>query len=104
MNLLDYISALWNLPELLRKVDIMSAEIEALTDAVAGIKDAVPAVAEAIDRLEAAVTAATNSGGMSQEDKAALASAIDDLRDAGAQLAAAVADANDGTDEGAVPA
>lgn len=81
----------------------MDAQVQKLTDAVAEIKDALPAVAGAIDALEAKITAIANSGGMSDEDRAAIAQATDDLRAAAASLANAVNDAEDGVDEAAQP-
>lgn len=101
MSILDYFSALWNLPELSRKVQAMSEEVEALTNTVNDIKAAVPAVAAAVNTLEAKITEALANSGMSAEDKAAIVAVTNDLKDAVKGLGDAVADANDGTDEGA---
>lgn len=81
----------------------MEPQVQKLTEAVNEIKDALPAVAGAIDALEAKITAIANSGGMSDEDRAAIEHATDDLRAAAASLASAVSDANDGIDEAAQP-
>lgn len=81
----------------------MDVQIEKLVEAVSEIRASLPAVADAIDALEAKITAALANAGLSQEDRDAIAAAIDDLRDAGASLASAVSDAEDGVDEAAQP-
>ncbi len=101
MNIPRFFHALRHLARTTRKVYQMDAQIQTLTEAVSEIKDALPAVAGAIDALEAKITAIANSGGMSAEDRAAIAQATDDLRAAAASLGAAVSDANDGIDEAA---
>lgn len=103
MNITRFFNALRHLAATTRKVHRMDAQVQKLTDAVAEIKDALPAVAGAIDALEAKITAIANSGGMSDEDRAAIAQATDDLRAAAVSLASAVSDANDGIDEAAQP-
>ena len=79
----------------------MEPVVTELQATVASIKGAIPAVAEAVNKLEAAVTAATNNGSMSQEDKDAITAANDELKAALQGISDAVADANDGTDEAA---
>lgn len=102
MSFLDFILGFSSeFSNLKGKVSAMEPVVEELQNTVAGIKAAVPEVKAAVDALEAAVTAATNNGGMSQEDKDAITQASADLRDALQGLTDAVADARDGTDEGA---
>ena len=76
----------------------MSTEIVDLTKAVTDVVDAVKPLPAAIDKLEAAVTAAT---GLSPADKTAIADAIAALKGVKTNVDAAVADAGDGVDEAA---
>ena len=78
------------------------ASFEELTQVVTDLAAAVQPLAGAIDALEAAVTAA--KGTLTAEQQTALDSAVSGLRAIGTDIAAAVADAGDSTDEGATPA
>lgn len=101
MNAIDFLLGLSSeFSTLKRKVRIMEPVVAELMTTVSNIKGALPGVADAVNALEAAVTAA---GGMSQEDKDAITAATNDLKDALQGITDAVADAGDGTDEGATP-
>lgn len=85
-------------------VQAMTQEVEDLKQAVTDVKAAVGQIPGVIDAFEARITAILANSGMSQEDKDAITQATADLRATTATALAAVADANDGTDEGAPPA
>ncbi|HEY1283012.1 MAG TPA: hypothetical protein VGE96_00905 [Steroidobacteraceae bacterium] len=73
-----------------------------IVDAVAGLVQAVTPLPGAVNALEAAVTAATsNTTGMSQEDKNALAAALANIQDVAKTIGDSVSDAQDGIDEAA---
>lgn len=80
------------------------ATLDDLVVQVGNISTAVTALAPAINSLEAKVTAALASAGISAADQAKIDTAFAALKTAGDQINAAVADANDGVDEAANPA
>lgn len=77
------------------------ATVQELTQAVNALVAATQPLAGAINSLEAAVTAAKNSGTLSAADQAALDAAFAQVQTVTGDITAAITDANDGVDEAA---
>ncbi len=77
-------------------IEVIRKGFSTMTQEVDDLVAEVAKVGPAINKLEAAVTAALANSGMSAADKAAITQAIADLK-------ADLVDADDGVDEGAAP-
>jgi hypothetical protein len=100
--------------ELLRRFDSLAANVQSqgasimatvqeLSQAVSDLNGAFAPLPQAINDLEAKVTAAVASAGISAADQAALDQAIADIKNLTAGVSSAVTDATDGVDEAAAP-
>lgn len=105
------ITVILNSDEVLAAINQVKEEIMAkmqdyadqFTARATEIKDAVSGLAPAIDRLEAAVTAATQNPDVPQAVSDQLTAALNDLTTVRDGINSAIADAGDNTDEAATP-